>query len=255
MSEPRNRGLFRRFRNLVTGLFTGWVRDRENENPRAIYEQAIAERTKQYADLKQGVAGILYMRNKLEAEISTRRAEVKQAHEDIARAVQNDDDEVALELISHKESLVEDLERSERELEEVRNEVEGAKGNLVKFRSEIRQLEREKVRMLATLANAKARRRIQEAIEGLSLDGEMRALEQVRENIERLKTEGRLEQELGDTGLQTRIRQIRRDARDEAAQRELDELKRRMRPEAIDAPSSVTDGRAVEVATRPPAES
>jgi phage shock protein A len=255
MSESRNGGIIRRFTNLVAGLFTGWIRDRENHNPRAIYEQAITERTRQYAELKQGVAGILYMRNKLEAEISQRRAEVKQARDDITRAVRNADDEVALELISHKESLVEDLERSERELEEVRGEVEGAKGNLIKFRSEIRQLEREKVRMLATLANAKARRRIQEAIEGLSLDSEMRALEQVRENIERLKTEGRLEQELGDTGLQTRIRQIRRDARDEAAQRELDELKRRLRPEAIEAPRSVTNGRAVEVETQPGAES
>lgn len=247
MTTQRSRGMFQRFKSLVRGLFAGWLRDRENQNPRAVYEQAIAERTRQYAELKQGVAGILYMRNKLEAEISERRTEIKQAHGDIARAVGDGDDEVALELISHKETMVEELERAGRELDEVRGEVEGSKANLIKFRAEIRQLEREKVRMLATLANARARRRIQEALEGLSLDTEMRALEQVRENIQRLKTEGRLDQELGDTGLQTRIRQIRQDARNEAAQLELDDIKRRLRPEAIEAPRG--NGAAIEVET------
>ena len=236
MTTQRPRGMFQRFKGLLRGLFATWIRDRENQNPRAVYEQAIGERTRQYAELKQGVAGILYMRNKLEAEINERRAEIKQTHSDIARAVRDGDDEVALELISHKETMVEDLGRSERELDEVRSEVEGAKANLIKFRADIRQLEREKVRMLATLANARARRRIQEALEGLSLDSEMRALEQVRENIQRLKTEGRLDQEMGDTGLQMRIRQIRQDARNEGSQRELEELKRRLRPDAIEAP-------------------
>ena len=230
MKTTRPRGMFQRVKSLLKGLFAAWVRDRENRNPRVVYEQAIAERTRQYAELKQAVAGILYMRNKLEAEISDRRAEIARAHQDICRAVQRGDDDVALTLIAHKERLLPDLERAERELEEVRGEVGTAKTNLINFRSEIRELEREKVRMLATLANARARRRIQEAFEGLSLDSEMRALEAVREHIQRTKTEGRLDQELGDDGLQSRIKEIREEARSEAARRELAELKRRLRP-------------------------
>ena len=49
---------------------------------------------------------------------------------------------------------------------------------------------------LATLANAQARRRIQQALEGLSVDAEMKALETVREHIARISTEGRLDHEL-----------------------------------------------------------
>jgi phage shock protein A len=233
MSQKRHRGLFQRMGNLLRGLFAGWIRDRENRNPRAVYEQAIAERTRQYAELKQAVAGILYMRNKLEAEIQERRAEIAQAHQDICRSVQRGDDDVALAMISHKETLLADLERAEREIEDVKGEVEAAKGNLVRFRGEIRQLEREKVRMMATLANARARRRFQEALEGLSLDGEMRALEQVREHIQRAKTEARLDHEMGDDRLQSRIKEIRREAREEGARRELEELKRRLRPGAL----------------------
>ena len=47
-----------------------------------------------------------------------------------------------------------------------RPSAEEAKANLVRFRDEIRSLVREKGRMLATLATANARRRMQEAIEG-----------------------------------------------------------------------------------------
>jgi phage shock protein A len=238
MTTQRPAGFFHRLVSLVTGMFGGWVREREHRHPRAVYEQAIAERTRQYGDLKQAVAGILYMRTKLEAEIRELRTEVARTHSDICRAVQKSDDDVALALIAHKERLLEDLGRAERELDQVRSEVETAKSNLVKFKGEIRSLEREKVRMLATLANAQARRRIQEALDGLSLDGEMRALEAVREHISRLKTEARLDHELEDDGLQVRIREIRDEARAEAARRELEELKRRLRPEALPAPAA-----------------
>jgi phage shock protein A len=105
----------------------------------------------------------------------------------------------------------------------------------VRFREEIRALVREKSRMLATLANAQARRRIQEALEGLSVDAEMRALEGVREHIGRMATEGTLEREIGaeDEGLRQRLRAIRDDARHESARRELEELKRQYRPQAL----------------------
>ena len=68
----RNRSLLGRFVALIRGNLLGWMRDREERSPRAVYEQAIQERTRHYADLKRAVAGILYMRNKLEAEITER---------------------------------------------------------------------------------------------------------------------------------------------------------------------------------------
>ncbi len=227
------RGLFHRVRGLLRGLFTSWIQDREGQNPRAVYETAIAERIQQYEGLKQAVAGILYMRNKLEAEIRERRTELVRTQDLTRRAVERGDDEVALQLISQKEHLNGEMDRAERELEEVASEVEGAKGNLIKFRSEIRALEREKIRMLAALANARARRRFQRAIEGLSVDSEMKALDNVREQIARLRSEGRLDLELDDSGVQTRIRSMRREQRDEANRAELDELKRRMRPQVL----------------------
>jgi len=234
MSTERSRGLLGRLLNLIRGVFAVWIRDSEEQNPRAVYESAIHERTRQYHDLKEAVAGILYMRNKLEAEISERRAEIARMHDDVRRAVRRGQDEIAVTLIAQKQALLDELERSERELEGVRAEAEDAKNNLVRFREEIRALVREKGRMLATLANAQARRRIQQALEGLSVDAEMRALEGVREHIAKVATEGALEREIGeDEGLRQRLRAIRDDARTESARRELEELKRQYRPQAL----------------------
>ena len=76
--EPRDRprSLLARLRNLLRGMFAIWIRDSETQNPRAVYEQAIDERTRQYRQLKEAVAGILlHAATRLEAEITERRAD------------------------------------------------------------------------------------------------------------------------------------------------------------------------------------
>lgn len=229
MEREQPRGLFARFRHLLKGMFGVWLGRTERQHPTAVYEQAISERSRQYRDLKEAVAGILYMRNKLEAEINERRVEVARLHDDIRQAIRRGLDDLSVSLIETKQRLLEDLERAENELEMLRTEAQEAKGNLVRFREEIRSLQREKGRMLATLANANARRRLVEAIDGLSVDADMRALESVREHIARISTEGALDREIaGDDATRRRLRAIRDDVRHEAARRELEELKQRL---------------------------
>jgi phage shock protein A len=230
-------GFVGRFARLARGIFGAWVKDRERENPRVVYEQAIEERMRQYEELKQAVAGILYMRTKLEAEIGARRAEAVGLEDDIARSARRDDDDTAVALIAHRRALLDELGRAERELAGVRGAADEAKANLVRFREEIRALEREKVRSLATLASAHARRRIQQAFARFEVDAEMRALEGVREAVARAVTSARLEGELGAEGIEPRLREIRAEARDDAARRELAEIKRRLRP-ALLAPAA-----------------
>ncbi len=225
MSIDRPQGFLARLRSLVRGIFQRWVRDREHQSPEVIYEQAIGERVRQYRELKSAVAGILYLRAKLESEISERRAEIARLHDEARTAVRRGQDDISLTLIAQKQLLFEDLERAEEELTEVRVQAEDSKANLVRYREEIRALVREKGRMLATLANAKARRRLQVAIEGLSTDAELDALEGVREYVTRLTMEGDIDKELGDSGLRSRLRGFRDEARIQSAQSELEQLK------------------------------
>src|SRR3990172_3864021 len=96
-------GLVGRFLLLVRGTLSGWLRDRETESPRGVYEQGIHERAGQYRELKSAVAGILYMRNKLEAEIQERRVEIARTHDDIRRGIRSGEDDATLTLITHKQ--------------------------------------------------------------------------------------------------------------------------------------------------------
>ncbi|MEN8158642.1 MAG: PspA/IM30 family protein [Myxococcota bacterium] len=227
-------GFFDRLFGLLRGGANHWMREREEQSPRAVYERAIGERVRQYKELKEAVAGILFMRNKLEAEVGDRRAELAQTHEDIRRAVLRGDDTVGLNLVQHKQLVVGEIERAEREWTGLQKEAEEAKGNLLRFREEIRGLERERGRVMATLANARARRRLREAFEGLSVDADMQALENVRSYVSRMVSEGELERELGvseDAG--QRIRALRADAAQEAARREFEALKQELRPKPL----------------------
>ena len=234
--DTRRPGLFARFFGLLRGGFAGWLRRREEQSPGAVYENAITERVEQYRELKEAVAGILYMRNKLEGEIDDRRVELARTLEDLRRAVARDDDELGIALITRKQALVDELEHAERELEALRAEAEEAKTNLVRFREEIRALEREKGRTLANLANARARRRIQETLSGLSIDADMRALEAVREKVARMTGEAVLDRELGAAhDIDGRLRSLREESRREAAAMELAELKRRVAARTLGA--------------------
>ena len=227
-------GIVARLCGLLRGGASAFVREREQKSPRAVYEQAIAERVRRYEELKQAVAGILFMRNKLAAEVAELRSELARAHDDIRRSVQQEDDEVGLALIQHKQAVVGEIERAEREWNELAREAEEAKANLLRFRDEIRSLERERGRTLATLANAQARRRLRQAFGGLSLDADMQALESVRTHVATLASEGELDRELGvsdEAG--RRIRALRADAVREAARRELDALKAELRPRPL----------------------
>jgi phage shock protein A len=182
------------------------------------------------------------MRNKIESEISDRRAEIARLHDDVRRSVRRGEDESSLSLIAHKQALFEELERAEHELDQVRIQAEEAKTNLVRFREEIRSLVREKGRMLATLANARARRRLQSAIEGLSVAAEMDALESVREHISRTVLEGEVTKELGEEGdaFRTKLRGFRDEARRESARIELESLREEMCPKTIPAEVSMS---------------
>ncbi len=242
--SDRKPSMLQRLRSLFHGIFGSWVRDREQQSPQVVYEQAIAERVRQYRELKDAVAGILYMRNKLENEISDRRAEIARLHDDVRRAVRRGEDESSLALIAHKQALFEELERAEQELEQVRAQAEEAKTNLIRFREEIRSLVREKGRMLATLANARARRRLQAAIEGLSVDAEMDALENVREHISRVVMESEVNKELGSDGdaFRMKLRGFRDEARRESARAELESLKQELGASVLPAEATRAAG-------------
>jgi phage shock protein A len=218
--------IFARLYNLVRGSLAGWIRGREHHNPEAVYESAIQERSAQYATLRSAAAGVLYLRGKLTKELEQASAELGRVRAQLDVAVDRDDDAVALALIGRRDALGHEVERLTAELAELTAEADAAKQNLIAFQGDIARLREEKVRMLARLANAKARLRFQTTLNGLAPDADIRALEGVREHIDRLVEETKIQRDLGDTELERRLGKIREAEADAGRRAQLDELKR-----------------------------
>jgi len=232
-----------RMTNLLRGAFAQWVRRRERRNPAAVYEAAINERVVQYDALRAAAAGVIYLRGKLARELETASQQLAGLEVRLEVAVDRDDDNTALGLIRRRDVLRGEVERLTAELSELTAEAEGAKRNLIAFQEDIARLRDEKVRMLARLANAKARNRLQRTLNGLSTEADLRALETVRDHIERQVAEVQLGRDLSDPDLEQRLGAIRDAEASAAARAQLDELKRRrprrLLPVVLDRPQPV----------------
>ena len=221
--------LFSRLFKLVGGKFSRWIKAREARDPEAVYESAISDRVRRYHQLKTAAAGVIYMRNKLERELRGKLAEMKEVDEEAGQAADMNEDQCALILIQRKHVLDCDCTRLREELGELTTEAEEAKKNLISFKSEIEKLKVEKVRMLARLKNAQARVRIQHALEEISYDDDVRALEEVRESIQQALAQAGVNRELHSAEIDEKLGEIRRRNAEAKAQAELDDIKRRRR--------------------------
>lgn len=219
--------------NLLRGGLVRWVGRREHRHPEAVYEAAIQERLDQYGTLRQAAAGVLYMRSKLAKELERETSELARVRRQLDVAVERDDDPAALALIGRRDQLAADAERLTADLTELTKEAEAAKQNLITFQNEIARLKNERARMLVRLANAKARLRFQAALGGLAPDADIRALDEVRDHVNRLVVEGQLSREVVDNELEQRLGRIREAEAESAARAQLEELKRARRGELV----------------------
>ncbi|MBM4268454.1 MAG: hypothetical protein FJ144_17890 [Deltaproteobacteria bacterium] len=215
-----------RLANLVRGSLRHWIGRRERRNPAAVYEAAIQARLEQYGKLREAAAGVLYMRGKLAGEVELKSQALRSLNRQLDIAVERDEDDVAVVLISQRQALSAEVDRISKELASLNSEAETAKKNLVNFQSDVARLREEKIHAMARLANARARLRLQETIKGLTPDADIQALEEVRAHIERLSAEVHVTREVADAELAQRIEKVREAEADAAARAELDELKR-----------------------------
>jgi phage shock protein A len=91
--------------------------------------------------------------------------------------------------------------------------------------AEIKKLQAEKDNMLAKMESAKARIRIQEQLNGLSVDAEVKALENVRGHIKTTIAEANLGKELSESSLDEKLRALRVQTGEVTAKSQLDEMK------------------------------
>ena len=152
----------------------------EEKNPEIAYENAINNMTEKYSKLKSAAAGLIKNRAKLEARIKRTESQLEELKLQIEVAVDKGDDEVAVVLLEQEEELNSTLATDRADLTQAATDAEKAKDSLNNLKSEIEKLKREKDKMVAKIKDAEARKHIQEQLDGLSVDDEVKALENVR---------------------------------------------------------------------------
>jgi phage shock protein A len=220
-------GVISRLSNLWKGFLSLWIADIEKEHPEIAYENAINSMVGKYAKLKGATAAIIRRREELEDRFKKASAEFAQTDAELNTAVEMNQDDLAVVLIQKKNELSAEISELKADMETARSDADSAKSSLLSVQSEIRKLKAERDSMMAKMQSAQARLKIQEQLDGLSVDDEVRALDNVRTHIKNTIAEANLSKELSDTSLDARLAKVRDQVGDVQAKQELAALKAR----------------------------
>ncbi|MEE2755665.1 MAG: PspA/IM30 family protein [Myxococcota bacterium] len=218
-------GFLSRLYNLFKGFLSIFVGRLEEKNPEIAYENAINNMTEKYAQLKSAAAGLIKNRAKLEARISKTENQLGELKLQIEVAVDKGEDEIAVTLLEQEEELNASLTADRNDLAQAASDAEKAKESLNSLRGEIDKLKREKDKMVAKIKDAEARKHIQEQLDGLSVDDEVKALENVREYAERISAEVQIGDELKEDSLESKLDAIKAETTSHKARARLEALK------------------------------
>jgi phage shock protein A len=220
-------GLFSRLGNLWRGFLSLWIADIEQQHPEIAYENAINSMVGKYAKLKSATAAIIRRREELDERYKKATAELAQTEAELNTAVDTNQDDLAVILIQKKNQLAAEVSELKTDMESARSDADSAKNSLMSVQSEIKKLKAEREVMLAKMQSAQARLRIQEQLDGLSVDDEVKALDNVRTHIKNVIAEANLSKELSDSSLDARLAAVRNQVGDVQAKQELAALKAR----------------------------
>jgi len=218
-------GFFARLANLWRGFLSLWISDIEKEHPEIAYENAINSMIEKYTRLKSATAALIRRREDLDERVKKAAKDLAEVEAQLAAAVETNQDDLAVILIQKKNQLLTDQNELQSDLATAQTDADSAKSSILQVQSEIKKLKAEREVMLARMQSAQARLRIQDQLEGLSVDAEVRALDTVREHIKNTIAEANLGKEISESSLDSRLAALKTQAGDVAARQQLAELK------------------------------
>jgi phage shock protein A len=202
-------GFWGRLGNLWRGFVSLWISDVEKKHPEIAYENAINSMVQKYTQLKKATAAIIRRREDVESRLSTASKELAQVEADLNTAVETNQQDLGIVLLQKQKALSAEVAELKAEAEMAIKDADSAKASLVQVQAEIKKLKAEKDSMLAKMHSAQVKVRIQEQLEGLSVDNEVKALDNVREHIKNTIAEANLGKELGESDLDARLKALR----------------------------------------------
>ncbi len=217
-------GFFARLKNLWRGFLSIWISDVEKEHPEIAYENAINSMIEKYTQLKKATAAIIRRREEIQMRLADKQKELTQISADLSTAVETNQADLGMVLIQKQSALQTEVSDLKAEQDSALKDADSAKASLMQVQGEIKKLKAEKDNMLAKMASAQARLRIQEQLDGLSVEADVKALDNVREHIKNTIAQANLNKELGQSDLDARLAALRAQTGDVTAKSEWERL-------------------------------
>jgi phage shock protein A len=218
-------GFFKRLGNLWKGFLSIWISDVEKEHPEIAYENAINSLVEKYSRLKGATAAIIRRREDIGERFQIATKALAQTEAELGVAMDTGQDDVALVLLQKKNQLTAEVTELKNDLDVAQKDADSAKTSLMSVQAEIKKLKAERDSMLAKMQSAQARIKIQEQLDGLSVDAEVKALDNVREHIKNTIAEANLGKELSESSLDAKLEAVRSQVGEVQARQQLAEMK------------------------------
>lgn len=213
-----------RIGNLLRGFASLFIADIEKANPGIAYENAINQRSIQYSKLKEAASAIIRRRDQLSTELVSARKELVDIDNQLQAAIRTENRELGTILLQKQKSIASKVERLEEEVAKAVKQSDDVKASLNEVMASIHQLKEERDDKLAQIQSANARIKIQEQLDGISLDADIKALDNVREHINNKIAEADLGDELKENDIDAKLKKLRQQAGQITAESEFDAL-------------------------------
>ena len=218
-------GFFARLSNLWKGFLSLWISDIEKQHPEIAYENAINSMVEKFSRLKSATAAIIRRREDVSERFGKANKELTQTEAELGVALDTSQDDVAVILLQKKNQLLAEIAELKGDLDTAQKDADSAKSSLISVQAEIKKLQAERDAMLAKMQSAQARIKIHEQLDGLSVDAEVKALDNVRQHIKNTIAEANLGKELSESSLDAKLAAVRSQVGEVQAKQQLAELK------------------------------
>ncbi len=219
--------IFVRFWRYMTGWMHDGLSKAEAERPDIVYKQAIEDQTQRYQQMEEAVSGLVANRARLDEDLKKAEnslIEVRSTMEHAIINAQGSDKEAAEEAIlvgsmlqEEEEKLVQRIYQLTESRDSVRAQVENYQEKLVEFRHSISQLQTERDEAVAQARVDKQTIELNRQLQGMSTESDMQSLNELRNNLGRLRAQATMSEEMQSESLDARVRKYKNAVRSDAA--------------------------------------
>ncbi len=219
--------IFVRFWRYMTGWMHDGLSKAEAQRPEIVYKQAIEGQTKQYQQMEEAVAGLVANRARLDDDLKKAEdslMEVRSAIDHAIVSAQGSDKEAAEEAIlvgsmlqEEEETLVQRIHLLTESRDSVRVQVDNYQEKLVTFRHSINKLQSERDEAVAQARVDRQTVELNRQLQGMSTEGDMQALNELRNNLARLRAQATMSEEMQSESLDSRIKKYKNAVKSDSA--------------------------------------